>query len=155
MNFAWAQVPEKYTSRNGKTIMVDTKKPGDVMISYPIAHQVIRAGWRSGHAQLCGLMEEERANFRTMMARQTKAYKLSDQQQLFVQRLHQATIMLIVGQAEFVVREGKEIVARTKAKTNIDIKAACPEARRKLIRCQIQEYIEGSKTPGTAQPGKR
>jgi hypothetical protein len=149
MKFAWDQVPEQYTSRS-KKIVVDTKKPGDAMVPHAIAHQVIRAGWRSGHAQLCGLVEEQKANFATMMARQIKEHKLTDQQQLFIQRLHQTTIMLIVGEAEFVEQEGKQIIARTKAKTNI--KGPCVEARRKLIKCQIDEFIEGSKK--TAQPTK-
>jgi hypothetical protein len=140
MKFAWQLVPEKYTPRDGKTIVVDKKKPAASMVPPDVAREVIRAGYRSGHAQRCELLEEEKANFETMMRRQIATKKWNDQQLLFIQKLHQVTIMLIAGTATFVEHEGKQIVSQKEAKTNL--KGPCTDDQKKSVREAIKQYID-------------
>ncbi len=155
MNFAWELVPEKYTPRSGKTIVVDKKKPATAMVPPDVAREVIKVGYRSGHAQRCDLLEEQKANFETMMRREQAAKKWSDQQLLYIQKLHQVTIMLIAGSAVIVEKEGEQIIAQKEAKTNI--KGPCTEEQRKSVREAIKTYIDagGTEAPKTAQPGKK
>jgi len=153
MKFAWENVPEKYTPRNGKTIVVDKKKPTASMVPPDVAREVIRVGYRSGHAQRCNLLEEEKANFETMMRREQAAKKWSDQQLLFIQKLHQVTIMLIVGKATFVEHEGEQIISQKEAKTNIT--TPCTDDQKKAVRDQIKAYIDAGASDKTAPPAKK
>jgi predicted Rdx family selenoprotein len=153
MKFAWENVPEKYTPRSGKTIVVDKKKPAAAMVPADVAREVIRVGHRSGHAQRCSLFEEEKANFETMMRREQAAKKWSDQQLLFMQKLHQVTIMLIVGKATFVEHEGEQIISQKEAKTNIT--APCTDDQKKDVRDQIKAYIDAGASDKTAPPAKK
>ena len=50
--------------------MVDKTKPNEVIIPLETAREVIHAGRLSAHAQLCELVEEQRANYQTLMRRE-------------------------------------------------------------------------------------
>ena len=71
MRYAWAMVPQKFTSPDGKMIVVDKSKPkrSDRAAGYRArGHQA----WArlSAYAQLCELAEEQRANYQTLMRRE-------------------------------------------------------------------------------------
>lgn len=143
MNFAWTQTPAKYTPPGGKTVVIDKKSPKKVKVPVEVAREVIKVGYASGEAQRCGLMAEQKANFDTMMRRQEATGKWSDQQLVYILKLHQATVMQLNSRATFVEREGKKIVARRPAKSNWDGK--CTAAKRKSVQTQIANYIKGQK----------
>ena len=152
MRFAWELVPEKYTPSSGRTILVDKKKPNASMVPIDVAREVIKVGYLSGHAQLCDLMEEQKANFETMMRRQQAAKTWSDQQMLFIQKLHQVTTMLMAGKIVIIEKEGEQVVSEREAKTNI--KEPCTDAKRQSVKAAIVKYIDAS-APKTAQPAKK
>jgi hypothetical protein len=153
MNFAWELVPEKYTPRNGKTIVTDKKKPAASMVPPDVARDVIRVGYRSGQAQWCSLFEEEKANFETLMRRQQAAKKWNEQQLLFIQKLHQVTIMLVTAKAVFVEHDGKQVISQTEAKTNP--KGACTDEQRKTVREAIKTYIASGPEKAAQPPAKK
>jgi len=151
MRFAWELVPEKYTPSSGKAIVVDKKKPTTAMVPLDVARGVIKVGYLSGHAQLCELIEEQKASFETMMRRQQAAKTWTDQQLLFIQKLHQVTTMLVAGTIVIVEKEGEQVVSQREAKTNI--KEPCTDTRRKSVKDAIVAYINAP-GPKTAQPAK-
>ena len=154
MRFAWQLTPPKFSSPAGKTIEVDKKKPKEVTIPFEAARQVVLVGHRSAHAQLCGLAEEHVANFKTLMRREEKSEKWTDQQLLFIQRLHQATYMYVTGKAGFEIETEDGKVIKSEAKTNIT--EECTDAKRKNLKDQIKTYIkDGAALPHkTAEPAK-
>src|SRR5262245_47201856 len=105
VKYAFALLPEKFTSPQGKTIVIDKKKPKDVDVPLEVAREAVKVGYFSAHAQMCGLMEEQQANYHTLMARHGPD-KWTDQQQLFIQKLHQATVMIMTGKIVFQESEG-------------------------------------------------
>jgi hypothetical protein len=148
MKYAWVLLPEKFTSPNGKTIVVDKKKPKEVELPFEIAREAVKVGYYSAHAQLCGLMEEQQANYQTLMARHA-ADKLTDQQMLFIQKLHQATVMIMTGKIVFVESEGNLTPVQREAKTNTH--EACTEAKRQMVKAQIAAYIDAGPSPGASK----
>ena len=84
MQYAWALTPPKFTSPDGKTIEVDKSKPKDVIVSVDVAREVIKVARLSAYAQLCELIEEQRANYQTMMRREAAKSKWTDQQLLYI-----------------------------------------------------------------------
>src|SRR5262245_21791002 len=75
MRWAWTLLPEKFTPPNGKTIVVDKKKPKDVEVPLEVAREAVKVGNSSAQAQLCNLWEEQQANYDTLMLRQRTAGK--------------------------------------------------------------------------------
>lgn len=154
MRYAWGLLPEKFTPPNGKTILVDKKKPKDIEVPLDIAREAVRVGYYSAQAQLCNLMEEQQANYDTLMLRQRATNKWSDQQLLFIQKLHQVTVMIMTGKIMIVEKEGDVTVSQREAKTNVA--AECKDADRQRVKAQIAKYINAAPTPPpkTAEPVK-
>jgi hypothetical protein len=152
MDYAWDLTPPKYTSREGKTIVVDKSKREDVMIPLDVAREVIKVGRLSAHAQVCNLKEEQRANFLTMIRRVKAKSKWSDQQLLYISRLHQTTIMMVSGRLMVVEKEGAKVVSEREIKAGRA--ESCTETERKRVKEQIDSYID-AKAPvasGKAPP---
>ncbi|MBO0765298.1 MAG: hypothetical protein J2P50_12010 [Hyphomicrobiaceae bacterium] len=148
MKYAWLLLPEKFTSPNGKTIVVNKKKPKEVELPFEVAREAVKVGYYSAHAQLCGLMEEQQANYQTLMARHARD-KLTDQQMLFIQKLHQATVMIMTGKIVFVESEGNLTPVQREAKTNPQ--EACTDAKREMVKAQIATYIDAGSSPGASK----
>ena len=151
MRYAWTLLPEKFTPPQGKTITVDKSKPKEVEVPLETAREAVRVGYYSAHAQLCNLWEEQQANYQTLMARQRDA-KWSDQQKLYIQKLHQATVMIMTGKITFVESEGNLKPVKREAKTNPH--EPCTDAKRQAVKEQIANYINASPKAKTAEPAK-
>jgi hypothetical protein len=152
MQYAWAITPPKYTPPDGKTIEVDKSKPKDVMVPLDVAREVVKVGYLSAHAQLCDLAEEQAANYQTLMKRQ-EAAKWSGPQLLYIQRLHQITVMIMTGKIVIVEKEGDKTIVEREAKTNIT--EQCTDVQRQRVKAQIATYIGAAAPPSkTAEPVK-
>ena len=152
MRYAWALLPEKFTPPNGKTITVDKKKPETVEVPLDVAREAVKVGYYSAHAQLCNLWEEQRANYDTLMLRQRTSAKWSDQQLLFIQKLHQVTVMIMTGKIVIVEKKGDVTVAQRDAKTNISER--CTDSDRQQVKARIASYINAAPVTKTAHPAK-
>jgi hypothetical protein len=153
MKYAWQLLPEKFTSPSGKTIVVDKSKPKTVEIPFEVSREAVKVGYYSAHAQLCNLLEEQQANYQTLMARH-RGDKWSDQQQLYIQKLHQATVMIMTGKITFVEDKegGKLKPVQHEAKTNPT--RDCNDAKRQMVKAQIAAYINAAPATKTAGPAK-
>jgi hypothetical protein len=151
MRYAWAMLPEKFTPPSGKTIVVDKKKPKEVEVPLEVAREAVQVGYYSAHAQLCNLMEEQQANYDTLMLRQRTAGKWSEQQMLYIQKLHQVTVMIMTGKITIVEKEGDVTVSQTPAKTNVT--QPCTDDNKQKVKTHITSYIN-SGAKKTAEPHK-
>jgi hypothetical protein len=154
MRYAWALLPEKFTPPNGKTIVVDKTKPKDVEVPLDIAREAVQVGYYSAHAQMCNLMEEQQANYDTLMLRQRATGKWNDQQMLYIQKLHQVTVMIMTGKITIVEKEGDVTVSEKEAKTNVS--QPCTDDNKQKVKTQITTYINSgpSGAKKTAEPLK-
>jgi hypothetical protein len=155
MRWAWTLLPEKFTPPNGKTIVVDKKKPKDVEVPLDVAREAVKVGNNSAQAQLCDLWEEQQANYDTLMLRQRSSGKWSDQQLLYIQKLHQVTVMIMTGKITITEKEGDVVVSQHDAKTNPTAQP-CTDDNRQKVKTQIANYINaGPAAPKkTAQPAQ-
>ena len=153
MQYAWALTPPKFTSPDGKTIEVDKSKPKDVIVSVDVAREVIKVARLSAYAQLCELIEEQRANYQTMMRREAAKSKWTDQQLLYISQLHLFTVMTLTGKIQIVQKEGEKQVVVQESKAAKD--ASCNDTERQRVKAQITTYINAAAGPSkTAQPVK-
>lgn len=146
MDYAWAITPAKFTLPSGKEIVVDLTNRASAMVPLDTARNVIRVGRLSANAQICGLREEQGANYQTLMAREQANGKWSDQQLLFISQLHLLTVMMLTGKVAVVASEGedKTVVVDEKAKAEAAAKPVptCSDTERQKVGEQIKAYLE-------------
>src|SRR5690349_17360882 len=70
MDYAWALVPEEFTTESNKIIRTDKNKFEQVKLPLDDAREVIRVGRLSAQAQMCELIEAQTANYEALMARE-------------------------------------------------------------------------------------
>ncbi len=150
MDYAWAITPAKFTLPDGKTIEVDKNNREAAMVPIETARDVVRAGRLSANAQICGLNEEQAANYQTMIGRERAKSKWSDQQTLYISQLHLFTVMMLTGKVAVVAREdeGKDVKVEDTSKAEEKLKQTptCSEAEREKVKAQILAYI-GTEAP--------
>ena len=152
MQYAWSLVPNKFTSPDGKVIEVDKSKPSEVVVPMDTAREAIKVARLSAFAQVCDLIEEQRANYHTFMKREEAKGKWSDQQLLFINQLHLFTVMTLTGKVKLVEKDGdKEVILNSdkpeKAPT-------CTDTEKKKVESQIKSYVAANvpPTPAPAAP---
>ena len=152
MQYAWSLVPNKFTSPDGKVIEVDKSKPSEVVVPMETAREAIKVARLSAFAQVCDLIEEQRANYHTFMKREEAKGKWSDQQLLFINQLHLFTVMTLTGKVKLVEKDGdKEVILNSdkpeKAPT-------CTDTEKKKVESQIKSYVAANvpPTPAPAAP---
>jgi hypothetical protein len=153
MQYAWALTPPKFTSPDGKTIEVDKSKPKDVIVALDVAREVIKVARLSAYAQQCELLEEQRANYQTLMRREIAKSKWTDQQLLYISQLHLFTVMTLTGKVQVVQNEKdkKVVVQESKAaKTE-----SCDASQRDRVKAQIATYINAAAAPAGAAAAKK
>jgi len=145
MNYAWAILPSKFTTQNGKVIEVDKKKRKEVMIPIGLARNIIQVARLSAHAQICELPEEQTANYRAMMKVENDKKKWSDQQLLYISQLHLFTVMWLTGNVKVTEKAGEKEVTVNERGT--PVKQSCTEVQKKQVKTQIDAYLKSLKKP--------
>lgn len=140
MQYAWLQLPAQYTTKDGKTIITDKAKPDSVIIPLDEAREVIKVGYRSAHAQICNLKEDQILNRNSLMRREVEKKKWSDQQLLYIQQLHLTTVMLMTGTVKVVEKiDGKDVVTDEKPGYQA---GTCNDEQRSKVKEAIAGYIK-------------
>jgi hypothetical protein len=140
MAYAWVITPAKFTAPNGDVIEIDKTKREIGQLPLDIAREIVKTGRLSANAQMCGLAEEQTANYQTMMAREVAKKKWSQQQLLFISQLHLFTVMMMTGGVKVVEKDGdKDVVIENKKLERQ--KVECSDAERGKIVEQIKRYV--------------
>ncbi len=150
---AYSQVPAKIKDRKtGKMIDLNKKNPKSIVIPVDDARRVIRVGYISGKAQLCGEEAYQIALYQSMMKAETKSGKWSPAQLVYINKLHLMTVMMTTGQ--IAVKQGeltdserdaakKEVTAALKKK--ITKKKNCAAKEIKEIKTIIEKFVDDNK----------
>lgn len=139
MDYAWSLTPQQFSKQDGTVIVIDKKKPNDVMVPIDVAREVIRVGRLSAHAQICNLADHQVINHRSLMKREEEKKSWSDQQIVYINQLHLTTVMLLTGRIRVVEKEGdKEVVVDDGKATQ----KTCTDEERAKVRDTIVAYVE-------------
>jgi hypothetical protein len=144
-------VPQRFTTPQGKVIEVDKSKPSESVVPIETAREVIRVARMSAYAQLCELPEEQRANYQTLMRRE-EGKKWTDQQMLYINQLHLFTVMTLTGKVQLVEKDGdKQVVVQEGKAPKTE---SCTDTERKKIQTQIMAYVSSAPPPSAAAPAQ-
>lgn len=135
MEYAWALTPQQFSMQSGKVIVVDKTKKDEVMVPLETAREIVRVARISAHAQVCNLPDEQVMNHRSLMKREEEKKKWTDQQILYINQLHLATIMLLTGKIKVVEKEGEKEVSVD------DSKQASPQTCTDEQKSKVKELI--------------
>ena len=139
MDYAWSLTPQQFSKQDGTVIVIDKKKPQDVMVPIDVAREVIRVGRLSAHAQICGLPDHQIINHRSLMKREEDKKTWSDQQIVYINQLHLTTVMLLTGRIRVVEKEGDKEVVVDDGKGS---QKTCTEEERGKVRDTIMAYVQ-------------
>jgi hypothetical protein len=166
MQYAWATTPSKFTTPAGKVIEIDKTKFDAVKVPLDTAREVIRVGRMSAHAQICNLLEEQRANYGTLMKREGAKGSWTEQQMLYISQLHLFVVMTVTGEVKIAEVESEKQPpgkATQKAPAKAPAKApekapekesapskaqTCTDTDRKKVEAQVLAYINTPAAPG-------
>jgi len=155
MDYAWAILPSKFTTPDGKVIEVDKKnKKKDSLVPVDAARDIIKVGYNSAQAQLCEMWEEQTTNFDAMMRIQRSKNGWSDQQLLYITTLHRMTIHMAAGKLKVTEKDGEQIVSLEPITPDKD---TCNDDKRKKVRDSVAQLVEAAKAvpaPKQAAPAQ-
>jgi len=137
MQYAWQLTPNRFVTPQGKTIEVDKSQRASVAIPTDSAREVIRVARMTAHAEICGLEQEQQANFQTLMRREQAKAKWSDQQMLYINQLHLFTVMALTGKIK-AEAGGKENPLPKVERTT------CSDSERREVQQRIMAYVNAN-----------
>lgn len=151
MDYAWALTPAEFTTETGKIIRVNKDKFEEVKLPLDDAREVIRIARLSGQAQICDMGEAQTANYETLMEREAARSKWTDQQLVFINKLHLFTVMTMTGQVKAADPDAPSAGVPKEMPPKSSV--ACTDADRKRIEEQILAYVKTAPaTPAKAAP---
>ncbi len=139
MDYAWSLTPAQFSKQDGTVIVIDKKKPEDVLVPLDVAREIIKVGRMSAHAQVCGLGDHQIINHRSLMKREEEKKIWSDQQLVYINQLHLATVMLLTGKIRVVEKDGDKEVVIDEGKPAAQ---TCTDEQRAKVRDAIIAYVE-------------
>lgn len=154
MDYAWALTPAEFTTETGKVIRVNKDKFEEVKLPLDDAREVIRVARLSGQAQICEMGEAQTANYEMLMEREAARSKWTDQQLVFINKLHLFTVMTMTGQVKAVDPETPPAGVPKEMPPKSSV--TCTDADRKRIEEQILAYVKAAPaSPAKSAPAKK
>ena len=150
VTYAFSLIPEKVKDANGVMVAVDKSDPNKFVIPLEDARRVIRAATRSAYADVCGIPELGKANYKTMLAQEEAKQNWNREQLLMIEALHLFAVSYFTGNAKFTgggdsaPADGAQ-AAPSDAGVPQEVQApappACPPEQRQKVESAINAYV--------------
>jgi hypothetical protein len=164
--FALSILPDEIPNphEKGGMIKLDKSNPNLYLIPIDDARHVFRVATRSAYAEVCNLLELEKANYDTLMRIEQLRNVWTDQQMMFIRALHTFATSYFAGNVK-ITEQPADAPAGAKAKdgtaaadaangaSNVitSKKLECSDAQRQKVAQAITAYVQtGPTTPPPA-----
>ncbi|MEJ2124816.1 MAG: hypothetical protein P8Y47_08400 [Alphaproteobacteria bacterium] len=141
MGFALTTIPSEIKQPNGKVLKIDRKDPKKILVPIDDARRIIMAARNSAHAQMCNMPELQSENYMALMRSEQAKNKWSQQQILFINRLHLFTVMWLTGNVKFLEKDGKK-EPQVISEPDKGKKKACSEAEKAKVKKNIEAFLK-------------
>ncbi len=142
--FALTTIPSEIKRPDGSVMKIDKSDVSQIVVPVDDARRVIRVARLSAHAQMCDLPQLQAQNYLTMMRQERAKDQWTEEQLLFINRLHLFTVMWLSGNVRFVDKgDGStepEIISDPD-----ESKYECSEDDRNQVRAAIESYLRDAK----------
>lgn len=146
MDWAWKTLPNKFTTPEGKVIVVDRTKKDEVVVPIDVARHIIEIARLSAHAQICGLVDKQVLNYQTLMRVEEQKKIWTDQQMLYIHNLHTFTVQLLAGGMKITIQENDTTIEKDSSAQN---EVECSDDQKKTVEAEIDKYINSVKQATT------
>ena len=162
--FALSVLPDKVPDANGEMVTLDKSDPNKYLIPIDDARRVIRVATRSAYAEVCKLLELEKANFDAMI-RTERMRAWTAEQMMFIHALHTFATSYFAGnvkiteqpdgaQTNAAEKEGAAAAnaANGSATTITTKKLECQPGQKEKVTQAINTYVASAPPPTAATP---
>jgi hypothetical protein len=150
--FALSILPDQVPAADGKMVKLDKSDPNKYLIPLDDARGVIRVATRSAYAEVCQLLDFEKANFDALI-RSERAHGWTPDQMMFIKALHTFATSYFAGnvkiteQADNPDKEGAPAAAKLAdgATTTITAKKLeCQSGQKEKVAQAISAYVQSA-----------
>jgi len=143
-SFALTTIPSEIKRPDGSVMKIDKSDMSKIVVPVEDARRVIRVARLSAHAQMCDLPQLQAQNYLTMMRQERAKDRWTEEQLLFINRLHLFTVMWLSGNVKFVDSgdgsKEPEIISDPD-----ESKYECSDEDRQQVRAAIENYLKQAK----------
>lgn len=131
--FALTTIPSEVTTADGKVLKIDKNDTSKLVVPYENAKHVIKVARLSAMAQNCDMPELQTENYLTMLSQERAKKQWTEQQILFINRLHLFTVMWLTGNVKITEGgDGKQEAKVISEDKNAQKKVCTPEEKESL-----------------------
>lgn len=141
MGFALTTIPSEIKQPDGKVLKIDRGNLDKILVPIEDARRIIMAARNSAHAQMCDLPELQSENYMALMRSEQAKNKWSQEQILFINRLHLFTVMWLTGNVKFLEKDGKK-EPQVISEPDKGDKKACTEEEKAQVKTNIEAYLK-------------
>jgi hypothetical protein len=139
--FALTTIPSEIKQPDGKVLKIDRQNLERVLVPLDDARRIIMTARNSAHAQMCDLPELQAENYLALMRSEQAKKKWSQEQMLFINRLHLFTVMWLTGNVKFLEKDGKK-EPTVISEPDKDGPKACSPEEKESVKTNIEAFLK-------------
>lgn len=145
--FALTTIPSEVPRPDGTILKIDKKNLEKLIVPYQDASRIIRVAYLSAQAQMCEMPELQTENFLALLGQERAKNKWTEEQMLFISRLHLFTVMWLSGNVKIEEKDGKE-EAKISTDLNKTKKKVCTGEEKDKLRASIEAFWSAAEKKG-------
>jgi hypothetical protein len=141
--FALTTIPSEIKQPDGKVLKIDRANLERILVPLEDARRIIMTARNSAHAQMCDLPELQAENYLALMRSEQAKKKWSQEQMLFINRLHLFTVMWLTGNVKFLEKDGQKEPTVISEPDKGD-KKACSTEEKESVKANIEAFLKSA-----------
>ncbi len=139
--FALSTIPSEIKQPDGTVLKIDTKNLEKILVPLDDARRIIMVARNSAHAQMCEMPELQAENYLALMRSEQAKKKWSQEQMLFINRLHLFTVMWLTGNVRFMEKDGKK-EPQVISEPDKNAKKECSAEEKEKVKTNIESFLK-------------
>lgn len=139
--FALTTIPSEIKQPDGKVLKIDRSNLEKILVPLEDARRIIMTARNSAHAQMCDLPELQAENYLALMRVEQSKKVWSQEQMLFINRLHLFTVMWLTGNVRFLEKDGKK-EPQVIAEPDKGEKKDCSAEEKASVKANIEAFLK-------------
>jgi hypothetical protein len=141
--FALTTIPSEIKQPDGKVLKIDRANLERILVPLEDARRIILTARNSAHAQMCDLPELQAENYLALMRSEQAKKKWSQEQMLFINRLHLFTVMWLTGNVKFLEKEGQK-EPQVISEPDKGEKKVCSPEEKENVKANIEAFLKSA-----------
>lgn len=139
--FALTTIPSEIKQPDGKVLKIDRQNLEKILVPLEDARRIIMTARNSAHAQMCDMPELQAENYLALMRAEQAKKKWTQEQMLFINRLHLFTVMWLTGNVKFLEKDGKK-EPTVISEPDKGQKKDCSAEEKESVKANIEAFLK-------------